>query len=355
MATAIPFTDDESNEILIDTLTKSQKKAGARRVVAKPSFPSLQSGAASKADIRDLTKAIQGLTETMGGDSASVDDVQLVSFPSTRGSQQFTLPNEGGSSEIVFDFESGEVQQDGIKKFDFPKLGVAKFIQITTDSACDLALNSRSTGIIDFKVSASPLTLTGVNIRKLFMIFTSSTINTSFIANDSATGMEISKELPVKFSGSTIPIYGTLKEKNNVTSGTTNRLTLDSSANNAAWDTNYNNNTITYDWGENQRLAAYYFSALEGSTPAKRYGISETLGFQYRSPQSNLSSSLDDGWATGIFRTSVSNCNDFAWVPNSPLSFESTAKVRFNITAQNYHTYLNSTAQVLPTLVVEEF
>ena len=355
MATAIPFTDDESNEVLLDTLSLSQKKAGTRRVVAKPSLPSLQNGAASKADIRNLTTAIQGLTESMGGESASPDDVQLVSFPSTRGSQSFSLPTEGGSSEIVIDFEEGIVSQDGIKKYDFPKLGAARFIQITTDSVCDLAINSRSTGIINFKVSASPLTLTGVSVRKLFMIFTSSTLNTSFIANDSATGMEISKELPVKFSGSTIPIYGVLKEKANVTSGTTNRMTLDSSANIAAWDPNYNNNTIAYTWGENQRLAAYYFSALEGSTPTKKYGISETLGFQYRSPQSNLSSTLDNGWATGVFRTSVSNCNDFAWVPNSPLSFESTAVVRFNITGQNYHTYTNSTAQILPTLVVEEF
>ena len=359
MATAIPFTDDESNGVLLDTLEKAQQKAGARRVVAKPSMPRMVggSGAASQADINELTRAIQGLTETMGGktDNENLTDVQFVSFPSTTGTQQFSLPNEGGSSEVVFDFEEGTVSQDGIKSFDFPKLGVARFIQITTDSACDLAINNRSAGIIDFKVAASPLTLTGVTVKKLFLIFRSSTINTSFIANDSVTGMEISKELPVKFSGSIVPIYGTLKEKNNVTEGTTNRITLDSSANNLAFDPNYNNNTITYEWGENQRLSAYYFSALEGSTPEKLHGVSETLGFQYRSSQGNLSSSLDNGWATGVFKTSVTNCNDFAWVPNSPLSFESTSNVRFNITAQNYHTYKNSTAQILPTLVVEEF
>ena len=80
MATAIPFTDDESNGVLLDTLEKAQQKAGARRVVAKPSMPRMVggSGAASQADINELTRAIQGLTETMVGHNSSLYQMKAV-------------------------------------------------------------------------------------------------------------------------------------------------------------------------------------------------------------------------------------------------------------------------------------
>ena len=350
---AIPITKPEVQEDIIEKVTLRRKTAeGTVNPVLPETGLLTPNGAPDSqelaAQISSLTDAFNNISSQLNGSSAfeGGTGAEFSSFPVSGGTQSFSLPTEGGGSELMIDMKAGEVRQDGTVKYTFNPVGggVARFFQLTVDNECKVAINSTANGLIDVNTASSPFTLTNVSIHRFYIRFTISSLSISFVANNATNSLTVSRQVPVVTRGALTPKHGINAQTSDVDGTTDNAITLASTADNAVWSGS--NNTYDVTWGARQKFAGFLMHADEG--------ISEEFGWQYRPSAGGLSSGLGN-WAVQVFRTSVVDCSDFAWLPDMSVSFESSSTLRFNITAQNYLKYSGSSAVVSPTLLVESF
>ena len=364
----IPLTDAKYRESVIQSvnaqdyqgqpsvITQAPVLTPALTPAGKKSTPApvIDSSVALNQTLSDLTLAIEDLKHGLG--IATGDELmEWASFPTSGGSERFSLATEGGSSVIEINFGSGEVLLDGNVKGNFNDFGKnpARFVQISVDNSCKMAFNSRAQGVFDFSVNASPMTIEGAELERIYIIFTTTYLSMSFVANSAKTQMSIQREIPVTTMGQITPKHGTSAQTTGVDASSGNAITLSASADITPFDVTNGNNTYDITWGENNRFAGFHLHAVEGGGD----GISEELGWQYRPASGNISgvTATQNNWSQWFYRTSVSNCTDLSWLPENRLFFETSSTLRFNITSQNYLLYDSSTAAVYPTVIVEEY
>tara|TARA_Y100000310_G_scaffold265096_1_gene275961 strand:+ start:1847 stop:2914 length:1068 start_codon:yes stop_codon:yes gene_type:complete len=349
----IPITNPEYRESIIEQTNALQSVTG-RNIAPRMPAAAITGGdnvshGELAAQIDNLAKAVDDLRSGLGAKTQK-EDVKWATFPTSGGSKQFDLPNEGGASEIVFNFIEGSVTQDGVVKGTFSRLfEPARFVQLTTSHSCKVAVNTRATGVMDFSVSASPMSLENVEISKLIITFNTTLIKLSMVSNTALTSMTVSRAIPVVLGGQMQVKHGINAQSTGVDASTDNAVTLSASADNGVWSGA--NNTYDLTWGENERFAGFHLHSVEGGTPD--VGISEEFGWQHRPSAGGLTGSLAS-WSSWFYRNSVVDCVDFSWYPASSFVFETNATIRFNITAQNYTRYTSDTAYVYPTVFVEE-
>jgi hypothetical protein len=304
-----------------------------------------------------VTQLAEAIAEVNGatGKNGATKDMQSemwTAFPSGGGLHSLDLAVEGSSSLAIIDFAMGTISLDGtVIEEKFAPLGrgnAARFFQLNVSNTCKMAVNDLSRGLFDVSAAASPLQFKGY-IERVFLSFTVSSLKIGFFASTLADAIELSGgEQTVRIVGQIIPIHGASASSTDVSDS--DYLTLDSSADNTEFDVANGNNTINYTWESRQRLSGYLFHATDGSNQAT--GISEEVGLQYRPAAGGITT--DANWSVYFFRRHVTNCSDFAYFPDQNIVFEAGATVRFNITAQNYHLYNGSTANLFPTMLVEE-
>ena len=354
-ATKLPITNQSYKDDIIEVVQDLRGRSPGRKFIPKIPVPKLvgEEDENLQETLGELTMVLADLRNTLSGQADLEAQRDWAIFPSSGGFQSYSLPNEGGSSELYINFIDGTVSQDGTVKHSFNRFGEgqpARFMQIAVDNNCKMAINSRAAGVIDFRQASSPLSLKGLVLDSLFLIFDTSQLSIQFIANRSPAAMELGREIAVKTQGQVTPLHGTSAASVNVSG--TSYLTLDntSATDRSTWSGN--NNTISYTWGERQKLAAFLLHCVEGSAPD--HGISEEMGLQYRPAAGGLTSTISN-WSVYFYRTFLSGVNDFVWFPDNPLFFETNATIRFNITGQNVFQYNSNSVLVYPTMITEEF
>ena len=354
-ATKLPITNQSFKDDIIEVVQDLRGRKPGRKFIPKIPVPKLvgEEDENLQETLSELTMVLADLRNTLSGEADYEAQRDWAIFPSSGGFQSYTLPTEGGSSELYINFIDGTVSQDGTVKHTFNRFGEgqpARFMQIAVDNNCKMSINSRAAGVIDFRQASSPLSLKGLVLDSLYLIFNTSQLSIQFVANRSAGAMELGREIAVKAQGQTTPLHGTSAVSVGVSG--TSYLTLDSTSATDRTTWTGANNTIDYSWGERQKLAAFMLHCVEGSTP--EHGISEEIGLQYRPAAGGLSDTLDN-WSVFFYWTFLSGVNDFCWYPESTMFFETNSTVRFNITGQNVFQYNGNSALIYPTMITEEF